>query len=217
MHRTTDTGPGVQRPGGAVLLRTTRLVARSTRVVAGCRPRSSTSLAAVSAISMSGWRTVVSGGPIQRVSGRSSKPTTLRSSGMRRPSSRAASYTPSACRSLCAKRPVGGFDQDAEIILLRERDGDAQDDLAEYIEAAAAESAARKRKNRAKARLLHHLGNAEMAVMGDMPAYSYDAQSREHCDVKRLAELWPEAYADCVEDRTSRRINIPERVREEHL
>ena len=98
-----------------------------------------------------------------------------------------------------------------------DRDGDAQDDLAEYIEAAAAESAARKRKNRAKARLLHHLGNAEMAVMGDMPAYSYDAQSREHCDVKRLAELWPEAYADCVEDRTSRRINIPERVREEHL
>ena len=93
--------PGVATPlgtrsrrGAAVLLRTTRLVASSTRVAAdglSCRPRSSTSLAAASAISISGCRTVVSGGPTQRATGRSSKPTTLRSSGMRSPSSRAAS------------------------------------------------------------------------------------------------------------------------------
>ena len=44
------------------------------------RLRSSTSRAAASAISVSGCRTVVSGGPIQRATGRSSKPTTLRSS-----------------------------------------------------------------------------------------------------------------------------------------
>ena len=48
-------------------------------------PARSTSRAAASAISASGCRTVVSGGLIQRASGRSSKPTTLRSRGMRRP------------------------------------------------------------------------------------------------------------------------------------
>src|SRR5690606_29914609 len=92
--------------GDAVLLRTTRLVASSTRVAAGAssaRPRSSTSFAAASAISVSGCRTVVSGGPTQRAIGRSSNPPTLTSSGMRSPSSRAASYSPSACRSLPAK------------------------------------------------------------------------------------------------------------------
>jgi putative phage-type endonuclease len=105
---------------------------------------------------------------------------------------------------------------DREGVVHIDRDFDAQDDLAEYVQAAAAETEAKKRKNAAKARLLHHLGGAEMAVMGDRPAYSYDEQSREWCDTKRLAELWPEAYADCVEDRASRRINIPRRVREEH-
>ncbi len=72
--------------GAPVLLRTTRLVASSTLVPAAgrsSRPSSSTSLAAASAISVSGCSTVVSGGPTQRATGRSSNPTTLASSGMR--------------------------------------------------------------------------------------------------------------------------------------
>ena len=70
--------------GGAVLSRTTSSVASSTRVCAGCSPRARrrTSSAAATAISISGWRTVVRGGLTQRATGRSSKPTTLRSSGM---------------------------------------------------------------------------------------------------------------------------------------
>jgi hypothetical protein len=92
-----------------------------------------------------------------------------------------------------------------------------RDDLAEYVQAAAAESAAKKRKNAAKAKLVGHLGDAETAYDGERKAFGYEAQSREHCDVKRLAERWPEAYADCVEDRQSRRINIPAAVREEYL
>jgi putative phage-type endonuclease len=97
------------------------------------------------------------------------------------------------------------------------RDYDAQDALAEYIEAGAQESAAKKAKERAKAKLLGVLGGAEVALRGDQIAFSYDASSREHCDVKRLAERWPDAYADCVEDRPQRRINIPKHIREEHL
>jgi putative phage-type endonuclease len=97
------------------------------------------------------------------------------------------------------------------------RDGDAQDALAEYIEAGARESAGRKAKERAKAKLLAVLGDAEVALLGDSVAFSYDESSREYCDVKRLAERWPDAYADCVEDRTHRRIAIPRTVREEHL
>jgi putative phage-type endonuclease len=97
------------------------------------------------------------------------------------------------------------------------RDGDAQDALAEYIEAGAKESAGRKEKDRAKAKLLAVLGGAEVALDGDRVAFSYDATSREHCDTRRLAERWPDAYADCVEDRASRRLNIPRHVREEHL
>ncbi|MEU2510511.1 YqaJ viral recombinase family protein [Streptomyces syringium] len=97
-----------------------------------------------------------------------------------------------------------------------DRDGDAQDSLSEYIEAGAAEAAARKRKNHAKAQLIATLGDADLALLGGRTAYSYDESSRQYCDVKRLAERWPEAYADCVEDRPARRLNIPKSVREEH-
>ena len=75
-------------PRGAVLWRTTRLVASSTRVWVSSP---STIRVAVAAISVSGWRMVVSGGHAQRAIGRSSKPITLRSSGTRSPSTRAAS------------------------------------------------------------------------------------------------------------------------------
>jgi hypothetical protein len=46
---------------------------------------------------------------------------------------------------------------------------------------------------------------------------SLDERSKQWTDVARLAERWPEAYADCVEDRTYRQINIPRAVREEHI
>lgn len=97
------------------------------------------------------------------------------------------------------------------------RDGDAQDALADYIEAGAAEFAAKKRKDRAKAQLLGVLGGAETALLGDSIAFEYVEQARTHVDTTRLAERWPDAYADCVEDRTHRRISIPRTVREEHL
>lgn len=105
-------------------------------------------------------------------------------------------------------------DRDGDPVAI-DRDGDARDALSEYIEAGAAESAAKKRKNQAKAQLIAVLGDADLALLGGRTAYSYDESSREHCDVKRLAERFPEAYAACVEDRVSRRLYIPKSVREE--
>lgn len=96
------------------------------------------------------------------------------------------------------------------------RDVDTQDAVAEYLDAHNVVAAAEKRKKTAKAQILAGLAGAEAATVLDQIFVSLDEQTREHCDVKRLAERWPDAYADCVEDRVSRRLNIPRSVREEH-
>ena len=99
------------RRGGAVLARVTSDVVSSTRLLDGSiRPpsASSTVRVAMAAMLARGWTIVVSGGETQADIGRSSKPTTLRSSGIRSLRSRAASYTPIACMSLPAKIAVGG-------------------------------------------------------------------------------------------------------------
>lgn len=97
-----------------------------------------------------------------------------------------------------------------------DRDDDAQDALADYLNAGADESAAKARKKTAKAALVAALGGADTAIQGGHVAYSYDETSREHVDRERLREEFPAAYAACVEDRPSRRINIPNTVREAH-
>jgi hypothetical protein len=94
--------------------------------------------------------------------------------------------------------------------------GDVADALADYLDAGNDEREAKARKNTAKAMLIGALDGADTAIHLDRTFYSYDEQAREHCDTKRLAERWPEAYADCVEDRVSRRLNIPRNIREEH-
>jgi putative phage-type endonuclease len=96
------------------------------------------------------------------------------------------------------------------------RDVDTQEAVEEYLDAHAVYAAAEKRKKAAKARILAGLGGAEAATVLDRVHVSLDEQSREWTDTKRLAERWPDAYADCVEDRVSRRLNIPRTVREEH-
>ncbi|WP_407553114.1 YqaJ viral recombinase family protein [Streptomyces sp. Pv4-95] len=97
-----------------------------------------------------------------------------------------------------------------------DRDGDTQDALADYLDAGNDETEAKHRKAIAKAQLIAALGNATEATVFDRRFYSYDEQAREHCDTARLAERWPDAYAECVEDRVSRRLNIPRVIREEH-
>lgn len=96
------------------------------------------------------------------------------------------------------------------------RDVETQDAVGDYLDAHADYAAAEKRKKAAKARILSGLGGAEAATVLGKPFVSLDEQTRQHPDLERLAEQWPEAYADCVEDRVSRRLTIPRSVREEH-
>lgn len=96
------------------------------------------------------------------------------------------------------------------------RDVDTQDAVGDYLDAHNDLVAAEKRKKAAKARILAGLAGAEAATVLDRIFVSLDERSKEWTDTKRLAERWPDAYADCVEDRTHRQINIPRSVREEH-
>ncbi|WP_327246581.1 YqaJ viral recombinase family nuclease [Streptomyces sp. NBC_01320] len=105
---------------------------------------------------------------------------------------------------------------DRDGIVAIDRDGDAQDALSDYLDAGSDESEAKARKKTAKAVLIRTLGSADTAIQGGHVAYSYDETSREHVDRERLREEFPDAYAACVEDRPSRRINIPNTIREAH-
>lgn len=96
------------------------------------------------------------------------------------------------------------------------RDVDTQDAVSDYLDAHNDVVAAETRKKAAKARILAGLGGAEEATVLDRVHVSLDERSKQWTDLQRLAERWPEAYADCVEDRTYRQINIPRTVREEH-
>jgi hypothetical protein len=96
------------------------------------------------------------------------------------------------------------------------RDVDTQDAIGDYLNAHADLTAAEKRKKAAKARILSGLGGAEAATVLDRTFVSLDERSKQWTDTARLAERWPDAYADCVEDRPYRQINIPRAVREEH-
>ncbi|MFE0376213.1 YqaJ viral recombinase family protein [Streptomyces inhibens] len=96
------------------------------------------------------------------------------------------------------------------------RDVDTQDAVADYLDAHNDETEAAGRKKRAKAQILSGLGDAGCATVLDRTFVSLDETSRRNCNFQRLAERWPEAYADCVEDRVSRRLNIPRVIREEH-
>lgn len=84
----------------------------------------------------------------------------------------------------------------------------AFDDLHEYEEYRLREADAKKRKNAAKARLISRLNDAEIAVLGDELAYSYEVSLRRTPDLEHLAEHYPEAYEDCVIDKPSRRLSI---------
>ncbi|KMS79097.1 hypothetical protein ACH49_13495 [Streptomyces leeuwenhoekii] len=96
------------------------------------------------------------------------------------------------------------------------RDVETQEAVEEYLDAHQDVVAAERRKKAAKARILAGLGDAEAATVLDRPYVSLDERARRNCDFERLAERWPEAYADCVEDSTYRQISIPRSVREEH-
>jgi putative phage-type endonuclease len=73
---------------------------------------------------------------------------------------------------------------------------DEIDDVLGYAEAAAQESAAKKRKERHLAALRQHADGAEMVLFGDSLAYRFGTQTRRYVKYDALAEKYPDAAAD---------------------
>jgi putative phage-type endonuclease len=97
-----------------------------------------------------------------------------------------------------------------------DRDLDAQDDVAEYLDAVAEKAAAEKKRKAAYGRMLARLGSAQTALVRDLPYFSIEQSSKRTPDLARLLEEFPEAYAACVVDKPQDRLNIPAFVRKEH-
>jgi predicted phage-related endonuclease len=73
---------------------------------------------------------------------------------------------------------------------------DEIDDVLGYAEAAAQESAARKRKEQHLAALRQHADGAEVVLFGDSMAYRFGTQTRRTVKLDALAEKYPDAAAD---------------------
>lgn len=83
------------------------------------------------------------------------------------------------------------------------------EDLRAYEEERLREAAHKKAKDTAKARLVDRLGGAEAGFFGEREAFTYRQYAGKRAvDLDRLAERWPDAYADCVSETTQRRIAI---------
>jgi predicted phage-related endonuclease len=73
---------------------------------------------------------------------------------------------------------------------------DELDDVLAYAEAQAAESAARKRKERALAGMRQHADGHEVVTFGGDLVYRFGTQTRRSVKIDRLAEKYPDAAAD---------------------
>lgn len=80
--------------------------------------------------------------------------------------------------------------------------------LREYEIGRLRESAGKRQKAAGKAEMIRLLGEHQAALLDGHPAYSLEPTERRTCDLDRLAERWPDAYADCVDDKPGRRIAI---------
>ncbi|MFF4989665.1 YqaJ viral recombinase family protein [Streptosporangium saharense] len=80
------------------------------------------------------------------------------------------------------------------------------------------EKAAKEAKNAAKAEAVALLGDAEAALFGEEPAFSYTAsRGRPAVALSVLAERWPDAYAECVTETTVRSIRVGRNFRKKEL
>ncbi|WP_328721778.1 YqaJ viral recombinase family protein [Streptomyces sp. NBC_00247] len=96
-----------------------------------------------------------------------------------------------------------------------DRHDDALDALLDYGRHQRAESAAKKAKNAAKARMIAALNSAQTALIGGEHAYSLEpSNAAPRVDLAQLAERWPDAYAACVAPNPTERINIATQFKE---
>lgn len=85
---------------------------------------------------------------------------------------------------------------------------DAYETLLAYEDARLRAKAAKCEQDAAKAHLIELLGGAEVAVFGSDAGYTYLPSTRQSIDMNRLAEEFPDAYAACLRETTSRRLDI---------
>lgn len=89
-----------------------------------------------------------------------------------------------------------------------EIDVDDAADVHEYARLSAAAGAAKRRLEAARARLAQLADGRQLVLVAGHPAYEYTEVSRTNCDLSRLAEHHPDAYADCVTTSTHYAIRI---------
>lgn len=90
-----------------------------------------------------------------------------------------------------------------------DRHDDALDALLDYGTHQRAESAAKKAKAAAKARMIAALGSAQSALIGGDRAYSLEpSNAAPKVDFELMAERYPDAYAACVAPNPTERIDI---------
>lgn len=90
-----------------------------------------------------------------------------------------------------------------------DRQDDALDALLDYGTHQRAESAAKKAKAAAKARMIAALGGAQSALIGGERAYSLEpSNAAPKVDFELMAERYPDAYAACVAPNPTERIDI---------
>lgn len=95
-----------------------------------------------------------------------------------------------------------------------DRHDDALDALLEYGQHQRAESAAKKAKAAAKARMIAALDGAQSALIGGERAYSLEpSNAAPKVDLERLAEFWPAAYEACVKPNPTERIDIAQQYK----
>lgn len=89
--------------------------------------------------------------------------------------------------------------------------------IRDYERARLAETGAKRAKSAAKAEMVRLLDGTEAAVVDQGrvdPVWTYFEQNRRpDVNLARLAELWPDAYADCVADKTGRTLAIARDLR----
>jgi putative phage-type endonuclease len=90
-----------------------------------------------------------------------------------------------------------------------DRHPDAIDALLDYGQHQREESAAKKAKAAAKARMIAALGDAQEARIGGERAYALEpTNAAPRVDLELLAERWPDAYTACVQPNPTERIDI---------
>jgi putative phage-type endonuclease len=81
-------------------------------------------------------------------------------------------------------------------------------EVVDYVRLADAESAAKKEREAARAILAQQANGARYVMHEGRLLYEFGPTTRSKCDLDRLAERWPDAYADCVTERTSYTIRV---------